>query len=194
MDSAVVVTGAQWCTEMNVQGSGRSLVLDTLVCVMRLRTTSMNLEMAVIRDKIEGGTSWIKQGSWYYMILIQEGTTYMCWCSNSCNYLKLGEDLEWGAGMSNVAASGARVQRAEKLAVKWLLEKKTFAFLNCLNFKLLSHKRENSINVISLNLLGQPLSILTLDSKKPGYATDYSPWAPKRLATLLNTLPGYQKT
>jgi hypothetical protein len=50
--------------------------------------------------------------------------------------------------MCNVAASGARVQRAEKLALKCSLVKKTFAFLHSLNLKLLSHMRGNSINVI----------------------------------------------
>ena len=58
-----------------------------------------------------------------------------------------------------------------------------------------------------LNWLGRPLSVLTLDSKKPSYAaeyslwtqktliytTEYSPWASKILATLLSTLPGHHK-
>ena len=59
-------------TEGNLQGSGHSLDLNTLVCVERLRTTSMNLKMAVIPVKIEGGNSWINQGSWYYMSLIRD--------------------------------------------------------------------------------------------------------------------------
>ena len=106
----------QQCTEGNLQESGHSLDLNTPVCVERLRTTSMNLKMVVIRAKIEGGISWIKQESWCYMTLIREETIHMFRCSSSCNYLKLREDEEWGVGMSNVAASGARVQRAGKMA------------------------------------------------------------------------------